>query len=79
MNSFYTLDDLVRVINEFADSQEYAIIKKRTKLSKKEILRKTMLKCDKEENNKLQEYKKRVIFTRQCDCSFEAVAILSDK
>jgi hypothetical protein len=77
MNSFLILNNLVRAVNEFADSQEYAIIKKRTKLSKKKVLRKTMLKCDKEENDKLQEYEKRIISTRQCDCSFEVVATLS--
>jgi hypothetical protein len=77
MDSFLTLNDLVRAVNEFAGSQGYAVIKKRTKLSKKGVLRKAVLKCDKEGNGKLQEYGKRVISTRQCDCSFEAVATLS--
>jgi hypothetical protein len=77
MNSFLILDDFVRAVNEFFDFQEYAIIKKRTKFSKKKILRKTILKCDKERNDKLQKYEKRIISTHQCDYLFETVAILS--
>jgi hypothetical protein len=37
---YLTLDDLVIAINEFVDSQEYVVVKKRIKVSKKEVLRK---------------------------------------
>jgi hypothetical protein len=77
MNSYFNLNNLVCAVNEFADSQEYAITKKRTKVSKKKILRKAVLKCDKRKENKLKEFNKRETSTRQCDCSFEAVAILN--
>jgi hypothetical protein len=43
MNSYLNLNDLVCAVNEFADSQEYAINKKRTKVNKKKILRKAVL------------------------------------
>ncbi len=37
---YLTLDDLVTAINEFVGSQEYVVVKKRIKISKKEVLRK---------------------------------------
>lgn len=45
--SFYeSLDDLVKDANRFAATQGYAIVKCRTKVSKKGVLRKAVLICD---------------------------------
>ncbi len=63
-------------INEFANDQKYAIVKKRIKINKKKILRKAILRCDRERNDKLQKFERRKIFNRSCECSFEAVIIL---
>jgi hypothetical protein len=73
---FSTLNDLMTAINEFANDQEYAIVKKRIKINKKEVLRKTILRCDRERNDDLQEFERRRTFNRSCECSFEAVIIL---
>jgi hypothetical protein len=73
---FSTLNDLITAINEFANDQKYAIVKKRIKINKKEVLRKAILRCDKERNDKLQEFERRKTFSRSCECSFEAVTIL---
>jgi hypothetical protein len=73
---FFTFNDIMIAINEFANDQKYAIVKKRIKINKKEILRKTILRCDKEKNDKLQEFERRKIFNRSCECSFKAVTIL---
>jgi hypothetical protein len=59
LDSYSTLNELVREVNEFADFQEYVVIKKRTKINKKSVIRKAILKCDKEENEKTKEYDKR--------------------
>jgi hypothetical protein len=73
---FSTLNDLMTAINEFANDQKYAIVKKRIKINKKEVLRKAILRCDRERNDKLQEFERRKTFSRSCECSFEAVTIL---
>jgi hypothetical protein len=73
---YFTLDDLVTAINEFVDSQEYVVVKKRIKISKKEVLRKAVLKCDKDEKHEYEKFEKRETFNRRCECSFEIVATL---
>jgi hypothetical protein len=61
---YFTLDDLVTAINEFFDFQEYVVIKKRIKSSKKEVLRKTVLRCDKDEKHEYERFEKRETFNR---------------
>jgi hypothetical protein len=51
-NAYSTLNVLIIVLNEFADSQKYALVKKRTKISKKEVIRKKVFKCNRDENFK---------------------------
>jgi hypothetical protein len=75
---YFILDDLVAAINEFADSQEYVVIKKRTKISKKKVSQKATLRCDKNEKHKYENFEKRQTFNRQCECSFEIVIILKN-
>jgi hypothetical protein len=74
---YSTLDELIVAINQHASKQEYAVIKKRTKKNKKEILKKAMLRCDKDEIAKSQEFDKRKTSTRLCECSFETIITLS--
>ena len=40
------LDNLIQAMNTFASSQSYAVVKKRTKQSKKGVLRKAVIMCD---------------------------------
>jgi hypothetical protein len=60
-------------VNEFVEDQEYVVVKKRTKNSKKDVLKKVVLRCDRDENSKSQEFGKRETSTRACECLFEAV------
>jgi hypothetical protein len=76
---FFTLNDLITAVNEFADDQDYVVVKKRIKNNKKEVLRKVVLRCDRDENLKSQEFEKRETSTRACDCSFEVVVTLESK
>ncbi len=70
LDFYSTLDDLVTAINEFVDFQEYVVVKKRIKINKKEMLRKTILKCDKDEKHKYKRFEKRETFSQQCECFF---------
>ncbi len=54
LDLYPTLDDLITAINEFADSQEYVVVKKRIKINKKIVLRKAILRCDKDEKHKYE-------------------------
>lgn len=55
----FFLKKLMTAINQFVDDQKYAMIKKRIKISKKKVLRKAMLKCDREKKWKNQKHEKR--------------------
>jgi hypothetical protein len=72
-DSYLILDALVLAVNEFVDSQEYALVKKRTKINKKKVIRKMMFRCDKDEDPKPQEFEKRDSTSRFCLCSFEVI------
>jgi hypothetical protein len=78
-DSYSTLNDLVVVINEWVGSQEYAVIKKRTKINKKEVVRKAIFRCDRGGDLKPQKFEKRETSTRSCDCSFEVVVTLEEQ
>ncbi len=53
---YSTLDDFISAVNEFAGSQEYVVVKKRIKINKKEVLRKTILRCDTDEKHKYERF-----------------------
>jgi hypothetical protein len=72
-DSYSTLDALVLAVNVFADSQEYALVKKRIKINKKRIIRKVIFRCDKREDSKSQEFEKRNTSSRSCLCLFEII------
>lgn len=48
------LSSLLIAVNEFAGAQEYDVVKRRTKKSVKEVLRKAVLRCDKGRSSKDQ-------------------------
>ncbi len=73
---YFTLDDLITAINEFVDSSEYVVVKKRIKINKKRVLRKTIFRCDKSEKHEYERFEKRETFNRRCECSFKVVVIL---
>jgi hypothetical protein len=75
---YLTLDDLVTAINEFVDSQDYVVVKKRIKISKKEVLRKAILRCDKDEKHEYDRFEKRETFSRRCEYFFEVVDTLKN-
>ncbi len=74
---FFTLHDLFAVVNKFASDQKYVVIKKRIKNNKKEVFRKDVFACDKDENLKSQEFQKRKTSNRACECLFEVVVTLN--
>ncbi len=78
-NSFFILDETFVVVNQFADTQEYVVIKKRIKINKKEVIRKVILMCDKSEKMRFQDFEKRKTLTRACECLFETMIILESK
>ena len=47
--NYASLDALLQAVNTFASSQGYAVVKRRTKVSKKGVLRKAVLMCDRNE------------------------------
>jgi hypothetical protein len=78
-NPFLTLDETLVVVNQFAGTQEYAVIKKRIKINKKEVIRKIILMCDKNEKMRSQDFEKRKTSTRACECFFETMITLESR
>ena len=75
-----TLSELFTAFNEHAGPQEYAVVKARTKESKKGVLRKCVFRCDREETFKNSEdIDKRIhASSRLIDCSYSAIVLLKD-
>lgn len=71
-------DDVYFAANSFAASQGYALVKKRTKKSKKGIFRKRVVICDKGNSYKPAGTEKRESSNRSCECPFEAVITLQE-
>lgn len=46
LDKYISLDNLLQVINSFAISQGYTMIKRKTKVSKKRVLGKALLICN---------------------------------
>lgn len=78
-DSYPTLNDLLAAVNEFAGDQGYEIVKKRTKKTKKRMLKKTMLRCDKKRNATPQGFERRDTAIRSTECPFDAVATLTEE
>ena len=76
---YTTLSELIDAINEHVEAEEYAIVKVRTKTSKKEVVRKCVFKCDREDDSKNNHATdKRFDSFRLIDCQFAATALLID-
>ena len=76
---YTTLSELIDAINEHVEAEEYAIVKVRTKTFKKEIVRKCVFKCDRENDSKDNHATdKRFDSSRLIDCQFAATALLID-
>ena len=74
---YESLNSLLVAVNTHAASQDYAVVKKRIKNSKKGVLRKVVLMCDRSYIFiKNTEYEKRNKVSRECECPFDAVVTL---
>jgi hypothetical protein len=61
LSDFYSsLNSFLVALNQFVEIQRYEVVKKRIKKSVKKILKEAMLRCDKEQNLKIQAFKRRV-------------------
>lgn len=80
LDRFYpSLDELVTALNAFASLQGYAIVKRRTNTSKKGVLRKAVLMCDRGKEHIDKNGSKRDTTSRKTDCPFDAIAILEQE
>jgi hypothetical protein len=76
---YSNLNSLLTTLNQFVETQKYDVIKKKTKKFVKEVLRKAVLRCDKDRNSKTQKFERREISIRLSECSFDAVVTLKDE
>ncbi len=70
------LEELLSAVNVYASTQGYAVVKRRTKKSKKGVLRKAVIMCDRSKVHMDEGRFKRDTSSRKCDCPFDAVATL---
>jgi hypothetical protein len=75
---FENLKNFIKFVNTHVDSQNYAMIIARFKISKKDIKRKIFLRCDREEKFLSSlDRKRRHTDTRLIQCSFNIIAKLN--
>ena len=75
-DKYASLDNLIQAINTFASSQGYAVVKRRTKVSKKGVLRKGVLMCNQSKEYHTESWSKRETASRKTGCPFDALAVL---
>ena len=46
LNNYSFLDNLIQAVNTFASLQDYVVVKKKTKVNKKKVLKKVVLMYD---------------------------------
>ncbi len=73
--SYATLEELISAVNVFAATQGYAVVKKRTKKSKKDLLRKAVLMCDGSKAHVDEGRFARDIISCKCDWPFDTVVL----
>lgn len=73
---YTSLEDLIQVVNTFASSQGYAVVKRQTKVNKKGVLKKAVLMCDQGKEYHTKSWNEREIATRKTDCLLDALAVL---
>jgi predicted Holliday junction resolvase-like endonuclease len=77
--SFVYLKSLLRAINQHVESKEYAVVLKRTKKSKNEIINKTWIICDRERKiHEVIELNRRHCDSKHIQCSFFIIAKLDE-
>ncbi len=76
--SYATLEELISAVNVFATTKGYAVVKKRTKKSKKGVLQKAVLIFDRSKAYVDEGRFARDTTSRKCDCPFDAVALNED-
>ena len=75
--AYHDLDSLIKAVNDFSSSQGYAVVKRRTKVSKKGVLRKAVLVCDRGRKYEASGHgKRRGNTSLRIECEFEAIALL---
>ncbi len=78
--TFDDLKDLLLYLNQHADSEDYAIVLKRTKKSKLEIISKTWIICDRDRKyHHSTDQNRRHEDSRHIECSFSIVVKLDDE
>ena len=80
LDRFYlSLDELVKALNIFVSFQGYAIMKRRTKVSKKGVLRKAVLIFDRGKEHIDENGGKKDTTSQKTNCPFDAIAILEEE
>ncbi len=78
--TFDDLKDLLLYLNQHADSEDYAIVLKRTKKSKLEIISKTWIICDRDRKyHHFTDQNRRHEDSRHIECFFSIVVKLDDE
>lgn len=75
---YSSLDVLIEVMNKHARTEDYAVVKDRTKRSKKSVMMKTFVKCDACGEAKFVGNGRRLTSSRKKDCEFTIIAKLED-
>ena len=73
-----SLNLLVNQINEHVKIQEYAMMRKRSKRFKIDVLMKVYIKCDDDDEYKEKDRDYRNIFSRLSKCSFKCIAKINN-
>ncbi len=80
LERFYPcLDELVKAFNIFASLHGYAIVKKHTKVSKKEVLLKAVLMGNRGKEPVDKNESKRDTTSKKTNCLFITIAILEEE
>ncbi len=75
-DTYSFLDSLIKAINTFVSLQGYTLVKRRTKVSKKGVLRKAILIYDRSKEHITENWCKKDTAIQKTDCLFDAVALL---
>ncbi len=70
------IEQLVKEVNKHAKKQGYSMTRKRSKRSKKGVLMKTWIRCDRGDDEDPKSYGHRITSSKRVDCPFECIAKL---
>lgn len=76
LDHYTFLDALLQAVNTLASSQGYTLVKRRMKVSKKRVSRKTVLICNRSKECHTKSWDKKETITQKKDCPFDALIIL---